>query len=271
MMDYCILKTVKINKRKKMEIEQIKNEILKFLEPIKESGLNSYDWRVNEKIFSEYFILKDLPKKNHIEMNIWLRKYLNKKINNSKNINEKIKIAEYYINKWGGITGFKSHKKIVDKYDEKIISDESPYKEYEFENISSWSKYLSIAYPKWAVIYDSRVAYSLNSIILINNIKSKIFPMPTSRNKNITLLDIETILLTKKIKNNQDEEYKSIKEKYFYDPKKVYNNYLELMKLLAIELYGNKEDIIKVEMLLFSIADEFMVNKVIDYIRIENN
>lgn len=123
-------------------------------------------------------------------------------------------------------------------------------------------------YPERNVIYDSRVAYSLNWIILSENAGQKYFPIPEGRNSKMSAFDLNVLIRLKNISNYQttDIEHldhklfiKNCDKKIFINKKDAYSELNNLVKQIHKNLWiGDKakeENLYFTEMLLFSIAD----------------
>ena len=94
--------------------------------------------------------------------------------------------------------------------------------DFGFKKISSWSKWLSVVCPKWACIYDTRIAYSLNAINYISGAEHKIFPIPEGRNTQINILDVATLLLSRKLYAADSIEPKAVKKRHFVSESAVF-------------------------------------------------
>ena len=129
-----------------------------------------------------------------------------------------------------------------------------------FETISSLSKVASFLDPEKYFIYDARVAYSLNWLILKyenkNIINYKYFPMPNSRNKSLVNFDIQTILNiahANELKQSPD---------IYLKPQEAYHAYCNLIGRIAEQIYRDTKSAYLIEMLLFMIADQEVLAEV---------
>lgn len=96
-----------------------------------------------------------------------------------KTPDERFDIARWVVRDWGGIWG--NHPKTIAKY-VKIISEEKVPES--LNGVPSYSKILMVSDPEKYVIYDSRVAVSLNTIQILANVKEGVaFNYLASRNK----------------------------------------------------------------------------------------
>jgi len=184
-----------------------------------------------------------------------LRTYLNK--NTDADSHEKV--AKYFITEWGGIKRFSRSKEVVSDFSHWRKTSERPEPSSfkpKFTSVSSWSKWASLVCPDWACIYDSRVAYSINAINYLGGGEHKIFPSPDGRNSRIGLLDVSTLLLAMKLKQDDSSNPKNVKAAYFVKEKDAYFEYLKLVGLVSEALWNDSARIHEVEMLLFALADK---------------
>jgi hypothetical protein len=122
------------------------------------------------------------------------------------------------------------------------------------------------------VIYDARIAYSLNTIILFENASSKFFPMPSGKNARMNAFDIEVLIRLRNMSfYNRNENKKMIDiadKKLFYPKKDAYSLMNETIIALNKKIYD--DDLIKseypfyTEMLLFGIADTLIYDRIIN-------
>ncbi|AEW86354.2 hypothetical protein ACSLMH_00410 [Flavobacterium columnare] len=131
-----------------------------------------------------------------LKKNILLKEILYKKYNENKKNND---LDFWIINNWGGIRGFKKTGQNIaklSKFKNQILTTKLTLDT--FSTISSLSKVASFINPNEFVIYDSKVIYSLNWLILTSEnqkiFKVPYFPIPTGRNKIISDFDMNTIL-----------------------------------------------------------------------------
>ncbi|MFK8102809.1 MAG: hypothetical protein AB8G15_09805 [Saprospiraceae bacterium] len=180
------------------------------------------------------------------------------------------KDACWIIRSWGGIKSFigpgskggrdkNKNKNKLENFIAKLDTDELSLTKDEFSTISSLSK-VSFFYDfNRYFIYDSRVIYVLNWILFKTQSEvSLYFPMPSGRNKNITQYPVEALIkfsfLGKGIKAKDLDAH-------YYTGDIAYRKYNELLKALANELYGDQAQApFLIEMLLFGMADKFVLN-----------
>jgi hypothetical protein len=211
-----------------------------------------FNFSIYDKIFSSLETEKLESDKNPFEQNVNLKWILSEKYKNNK---EQSFIDFWIINIWGGIAGFKPNEKNIIKLQKfKKQLEKGKLTKDCFETISSLSKVSSFIEPENFVIYDSRVIYTLNWLILScenqNGFKQKYFPMPNGRNKVITNFDMKTIINLSHI-----EEYENETELYI-KPQFAYFEFCKFIKKNAKIIYGENAKPYELEMLLFTIADK---------------
>ena len=243
------------------------DKIVSYLNQYKNQLSEFYNWNVNiEKLVElKVFSKSELEKvqtENPFEKEIILKKTICLKLNeflkNSRTDFDKLSL--WIINNWGGINSSKDTKTL------KLIDDYLNNKTIKFERIASLSKVLAYLKPKEFIIYDSRVAYSLNWIILSNGIKSKFFPIPEGRNSKMIAFDMNVLIRINNIENYKVNDEKEFKNRLFINKndKKIFFSkneaYFELNKTISQiskKLWNNEksEYLYYTEMLLFAIAD----------------
>ncbi|MDO1510036.1 MULTISPECIES: hypothetical protein [unclassified Neisseria] len=200
------------------------------------------------------FRLDSLPEGVHINIdqnwdlakkNLQLRQQLHEHWKVSS-LEKREKLAKWYVKNWGGIRT--NDKNTISGYAE--LEPQDLIKRKGITGISSWSKVLSIVEPRTYAIFDSRVAFSLNALLLQGKYKSKFFPVLSSRNTKIA----EASDKFKLMKKNNRKQYQSMPSK------DVYYNYLKLLKEVAIACDTSIQE---VEMLLFA-HTEVLADVVLD-------
>ena len=157
---------------------------------------------------------------------------------------EDYNLAFWIINNWGGITSFKKNDKNKNRIQGFIESLHTG--ETTLNCISSLSKVASFMTPTDYFVYDSRVAYSLNWLLLKAGAKSGFFFNPHSQNKKLNHFSIEKIIEHEVPGNN-----------VYLNNSITYDSY----NTLIIKLYNDLSKIAKelkhafeLEMLLFQAA-----------------
>lgn len=211
----------------------------------------------------DYFHDKNVKK---FEKEVALKFLINNDLNN--NDVDDLKVALWVIKIWGGIKGIKetSIQKILINLENKI---------YPFENISSWSKVHSFKNIKSDVIYDSRVIYSLNWLLLSLNIDTKFFLQPEGRNKKLSTFPVSSII---NFKNSKfiDVNKKGDKtfEKVYFKGDELYSKYIEIItaineniwkdEYIDLSKFNGQKIYLKdynffTELLLFNMADDVIL------------
>jgi hypothetical protein len=251
-----------------MNLEFKVDKIVKYLDRYKDNLHNLYQWKskieklVELKVLSQEELV-ELNNKTPYKKEVALKSKIKKALDSSLIENPELfdKICLWIIKEWGGIKGAKDSNtlKLIDLFKNQL--------EPSFNRIASSSKVGSFMFPEKYIIYDSRVAYSLNWILLSENAGNKFFPIPEGRNSKMLAFDMNVLIRLKHIEKYQENELKDLdkksyinnKDKDCYIPKKLaYKELNKLIKLISKRLW--KEDESKMlyytEMLLFSIADK---------------
>lgn len=190
---------------------------------------------------------------NHFERNAVLKFKLTEYFQqNHSDIDE---LHFWIINQWGGIKNFKNTDQNRNKI--KAFKDEvrnGRLKRSTFSTISSLSKLSSFWDCKNYVIYDSRVIYSLNWLILKLAKKKRYFTTPAGRSAIIANYNIDTVIRLFHKDINQDEDL-------YYSYKEAYHRYCYLMRDWSLKIWNDnyperQQHPFYLEMLLFLIADK---------------
>lgn len=217
--------------------------------------------------------------KSFFQKDVGLKFIINKDIIDKDNDNDIYRISEWIIKTWGGIKGIQSST--IKELILNLSSTNYPYK-----NISSWSKLHSFKSIKENIIYDSRVIYSINWLILKLHLQEdlKFFHQPHSRNKKLTTFPMEPLInfyYSKSINLNLRGE--NIYNSVYYNYDESYLKFKNLINEINQLLWGQKEfdlnDLIGssinlrdypffLEMLLFNISDDLILNDIRRHISI---
>ena len=119
---------------------------------------------------------------NPFDRQVELKRKLEKKLHGSFSC---LKINKWIVQKWGGIPRFNvSNQERIDNFSNNLHKGEITAKE--FNRISSLSKIASFVNSQCYFIFDSRVAFSLNGLLLIIHqinpqLPVRFFPMPSAK------------------------------------------------------------------------------------------
>jgi len=208
--------------------------------------------------------VKEINTLSHYEKEIQLKKFVGQKLNDTLKSNADLfdKLCLWVIKDWGRITTAK------DSDTTGLIKEFLKTDKPNFNRIASSSKVGAYMFPDRNVIYDSRVAYSLNWIILSENAGQQYFPIPEGRNSKMSAFDLTVLIRLKNISVYQPTEIihldhrlfiKNSDKKLFINKKDAYSELNNLVKQINQKLWkGEKEkeqNLYFTEMLLFSIAD----------------
>lgn len=249
------------------------DRIVNYLQKHKEKLEKLYLWnpeiqsleKLNILLNEEINVLKELHKKP-FDKRLALQEFIFSKLNSFIENQNQVKYYElslWIIKDWGGINNAKDEatQDLIDK----IYQGTEPT----FNRISSTSKILAFLKPENYVIYDSRVAYALNWIILKKDAGNKFFPIPEGRNSKMSAFDLEVLIRLKNIKSYQPTIESDLAKKLFiseldkniFIPKDMaYPQLNKLIKSVNERLWAGNTEKMKnlyfTEMILFSIADK---------------
>jgi hypothetical protein len=130
-------------------------------------------------------------------------------------------------------------------------------------------------FPEDCIIYDSRVVYSLNWILLPENASDVFFPIPEGRNSKMMAFDMSTLIHLKRISEfhftGDDIPKKHISAtdgKIFIAKDRAFQQLNMLIKEVHRQLWKGDESkqkkLFYTEMLLFSIADNIVFKDILD-------
>jgi hypothetical protein len=230
------------------------NEVAEYLSKYKNRIDQLYTFPFNEDIPRNEFGFRFFGK-TAFKKTLELKEQVSLAARNAGSDEEKERLATYFIKEWGKIAKVSGVREIVTRFNSVAFCEAPCNADFAFKKISSWSKWISIICPKWACIYDARVAYSLNAINYISGAKHNIFPMPDGRNTRINILDVTTLLLNKRLSPTDTSEPKSIKKSHFVGESVAYEKYIELIHNVSPLLWNSSVPCQFTEMLLFSLAD----------------
>ncbi|MFP3041624.1 hypothetical protein LQZ19_07340 [Treponema primitia] len=206
-----------------------------------------YQFNIEEGKYNDTSIFskaeQDILNNNNspLKKNIALKEIISNKLIHSKN---PINIYSWIVKQWGGITKFNKTEMEINYFFNELESKNVTAKY--FGTISSLSKIASFKYLNKYFIYDSRVAYALNWLIIKSKNNIKKFPMPSGRNTDLSdNYNIKTILAL-------------LKSNIYLSNKYAYIIYCELIN----EIYNKLKDICKepyyIEMYLFSLFEKII-------------
>lgn len=256
-------------------------KIANYLKQFKEQLPALYTWNANiDKLVDLDVLPKEaiplLNGKTPYEKELILKKKVNLKLHEYyKNDKKRFdKLCLWIIKDWGGILTAKDADTIA------LINDFLKSEKPRYKRIASASKVGAYMYPEKYIIYDSRVAYALNWIILSENAGDIFFPIPSGRNSKMNAFDLNVLIRLKNIEHyapTSIEEmdnrlYINKKDKSHYIPEKesytVLNN---LIREVSNKLWdADKSKMLYfTEMLLFSIADREIFKDITNRLNLE--
>lgn len=245
-------------------MENVINKLRIFQREIKLDERFDFNFNTSDSIFSSIETKELSVFDNPYEQNVKLKWILCEKYKKSIDQNS---LDFWIINDWGGIRGFKPNLRNIEKiqtFKKQLLKSKLSLDC--FSTISSLSKIASFIDPDNFVIYDSRVIYTLNWLILTcenqNGYKKKYFPMPSGRNKIISDFDMNTIVNISHI-----SEYTNGTNIYFTQ-QNAYFEFCDFIKKNTKLIFGENSKPYELEMLLFTIADKEIFKELKDKIKI---
>ncbi|WP_156308100.1 hypothetical protein [Sphingobacterium endophyticum] len=263
------------------------DKIVGYLLPLKEKLHQLYNWNakidklvefkiIDNEQLNSWNLLSNYEKELQIKHT--LNKYL-KVISSESSVDSKLDEVCYWIIKdWGGIN---LKKEIVKPLVDEFLSK----KDWGFDKIASISKVASFMFPEEFIIYDSRVAYSLNWIILKTDAGNKYFPIPEGRNSKMISFDMNTLIHIKHANNFVTDDHQELlgKNKFiskrdqiiYFDKQDAYKRLNRLVKEISDKLWDGdlekRHKLFYTEMLLFSIADNAIFQDIVKHFMEKNN
>lgn len=221
-------------------MRELKNQLKKLSA---DHPIEKYVWKIPESC--PIVISPDV--KESYNRNVYLKENLKSVIASDKDLT-----SHYWvINEWGDIGSFKKNERNDDRINKFI--DELPkgkLSSASFSCISSLSKVASFIDPCKYAIYDARAIYTLNWLLFNFATDLKLFPHLASRNGELVKYDMQTIFrLTKRELN-------------YHDKKSAFHSYCELIGHLSEEIYGQGSKPYMIEMLLFTAAPDYVVQRI---------
>ena len=179
-----------------------------------------YNWDAKLERLTELNVLtskeiEHLNSKTPFEKEIDLKQIICNKLHELKDSNEEQfdELCLWIVKDWGGINGAKDSDTLEKIND--FLNSSKP----RFNRIASTSKVGSYMYPSDYVIYDSRVAYSLNWIILSEKAGQKFFPIPEGRNSKMSAFDLNVLIRLQNIENYKQCDITEFDNKLFINKK----------------------------------------------------
>jgi hypothetical protein len=242
----------------------------------------NYNWPIpfdrgeGKNIFSKQDIdtFKDLT---NFQSNIYLKKVISEKITSA--INEKEnqllkQIFEWTVHDWGGIKNGRNNIDTLYQMGIEAIKKEK----LTFNRIASISKILSFYKPSHYIIYDSRIAYSLNAIMFLIGASDKYFPVPAGKNSKMNAFNIEVLIRLKHkpnvyLRTGNKKLIANADKSLFFKENEAYSIINETVKKINMSIYKDDPDKhdkpYYTEMLLFGIADTLIYDKIFNTVKID--
>jgi hypothetical protein len=255
--------------RKRIKIKFDIDKFVKYLDRYKSELPTLYNWSAKIDRLVELETLrenqvKEINALTPNERELKLKKLVGQKLNETLKSNTDLfnKLCLWVIKDWGHIRTASDIDTI------NLVNDFLNQDKPNFYRIASSSKVGSYLYPDKNVIYDSRVAYSLNWIILSENAGHHYFPIPESRNSKMSAFDLNVLIRLKNISVYRTADIKQLDQRcfikdsdkrIFINKKDAYSELNNLVKQINRKLWQGdiekEQNLYFTEMLLFSIAD----------------
>ena len=222
----------------------IGGEIEEFFTTYSLKSIYSYNFPVNNGgIFNTDEAIKINSLRNGFEKNKLLKEILCMKLNSNDDL---LQYYNWIVKEWGGIRSFGKTIEEINGFINKISTKK--LNSIHYNTISSYSKIISFLHPDDYFIYDSKVAYVLNWLLLKNyKRESKYFFVPPGRNADLVKYNMDTIIYLHDKNSKKD----------YFDKKYVYFIYCEFIKKLFIKIQSNVvEKAYFIEMMLFGLFEE---------------
>jgi len=263
------------------EIEGFAQAVAAVLERYKEDALQKYDWKIDEDVltYAERELGITVFGHSLLDKTTHLRRHISTDAHrNWKQRDRLVLLADFVVRRWGGLDGnaektieqyvsrfceIECHPKDVDGYAKLFASAKQQRTLWQFNNIASWSKWLNFVWPKWALIYDARIAFGLNAIHFLRGLETPVFPQPPGRNSLLGNLDAQALAALRRgairqqtPPNDAKKAAKWFQQQQFRAPH-AYPVYLEVMSRAHELLWADSETkppLVHTEMLLFHVS-----------------
>lgn len=249
-------------------MSKLADAVAAYLKSKKDKLDDLYQWEFDARIPKERFGIS-VSGENARQRTLSLRQGLREFLALNRDLKSGERVAQYLIRDWGGIRRFTKYKEVVIQFEGLAGTLDIPSNTpFDFEGVSSWSKWASLVCPAWACIYDARVVYSLNAINFLSGGSHKIFPSPQGRNSRLQSLDAATLLLARRLSRKASSGADRALGKNYHVTSKnhAYLEYLELVRAVSCKIWNDTKHIQIVEMLLFAMADGDIYNDLISYL-----
>lgn len=253
------------------------NKIVAHLEQYKDQLAELYNWKSNITQLVEFGIItneehKYLKSLSPFDKEIILKDKVNAALLQSHKTDSARfhQLCMWIIKDWGGI------RAAEDENTRQLIVEFLQSEKPKFKRIASSSKVGAYMYPTENIIYDARVAYSLNWILLKTGQAKTFFPVPEGRNSKMNALNIKVLIRLFNIENYQLDHINEIDHKKFISNRdknlfipeaEAYFLLNSLVKEINQRLWGH-DKLYYTEMLLFSIADREVFKEISESISI---
>lgn len=233
--------------------------------------------RLTTDVLSGVATSSDLDGPSCFERTIQLRRFLSNQdlwVDPAR----RVSLARWIVTDWGQVD-----KSADDDHDlvaliDAADSDHLKSEPFSIKRPASWTKYLAFRYPHQRAIFDARVAFTLNWLLMKSG-ESKFFPFPETANTLLRALDYRMWLAARMlgatyVRKVFDEEVQAgrVKSravskcmKEIVIPSNYYQAYCDLLGSVGDKVFTDDPwAITKTEMVLFSIAPTTIAGDVLD-------
>ncbi|MBK1813113.1 hypothetical protein JHL18_21055 [Clostridium sp. YIM B02505] len=203
------------------------------------------------------------------EKNAELKLMVSSGLNKMDSIQDRKLVYKWIVSTWGGINSINVEK--LNSSVEDFLKKRAEGANYsKIESRASVTKVLSFIDPEKYIIYDTRVAYSINWILLKTNASEMFFPMSEGRNSKLTGVNIETLIRLSRaseyLNNLEDKKVMSkVDKKVFIEDALAYPMLCDLISDINDKLWNDdrRKYPFYTEMLLFAIADNIIFEDIL--------
>ncbi|GKU24378.1 hypothetical protein CFOLD11_12040 [Clostridium folliculivorans] len=203
------------------------------------------------------------------EKNVAVKLILSSVLDKLDSIQDRKLVYKWIVSNWGGINSINVEK--LNSSVEQFLKQRAEGSKYaKIESRASVTKVLSFIDPEKYIIYDTRVAYSINWILLKTNSSKMFFPMSEGRNSKLRGVNIETLIRLSRaseyLDNLNDKKVMSkVDKKIFIDDTLAYPMLCDLIAAINHKLWSDERTKYPfyTEMLLFAIADNIIFEDVL--------
>jgi hypothetical protein len=197
-----------------------------------------HDFKIKRKIYDKNDLFSKeeqtaLDKtENNFSKNILIKEIVSNKLNKLKSKDNVLEYYNWIVRDWGEITRFNKSIATIDEFFNQLDSEK--IKSEFYNTISSLSKIAFFTFPQKYFIYDSRVAYVLDWILIQSKRETLFFYVPEGRNSFLKKYNMDGII------SSTNGKYLNKSYTYFIYNKlieKIFVNIKEFDKAHYVEMF----------------------------------